>query len=137
MLLATSCRDWDPNGWAVWASSVCGLMGVAFTWRRTGMSEAVRARWVVVATLAMAALWVLWSTRTSARELLGFFYKCYYAELDLGAMVCVAFGLGFSLSALRTRDRFVRIFGGVSLVAFGCLLLLVLGRIRMIADEMW
>jgi hypothetical protein len=121
MLIATTCLYWSPTGRTVWLSLLCGIAGIALTWKRKGQNQAMMTRWTVAFALSFLTLSVMWNLKgpSSFRELLGFAYKCYYAELHMATVVCVAFGIGFALAALRTNDWFLRIFGGFLLLPLG------------------
>lgn len=51
-----------------------------------------------------------------------YFYKFYYAELDVAVVVCLAFGVAFTVNLLRKLERYLRVTGWCLAIAYVCLL---------------
>ena len=116
-LLATFCQDWSIIGWPVWLSLAIGTTGALATAGRRFPSQAVQLRIGVLLPLIAFSCCML----TRYRSLPGFFYKCYYAQLDVAFIISFAFCVGFTLGALRARNGFSRVCGRCFVPAYGWL----------------
>lgn len=107
MLLATFCQDWSVFGWPVGTALAIGVAGALTT---SGLRiPSPRLQLHLRLWLPMVMLACCLATRLRDwNSWLGFFYKCYYTQLDVAFIVSFAFGSGFVVSALRDRHRFVR-----------------------------
>lgn len=63
-----------------------------------------------------------------------FFYKFYYAQLDIAFLVAYGFGCGFALDTLRSEDRFLRICGFAYSIAFLSILPFIVAYIHSMRD---
>lgn len=112
MLLATFCQDWSAFGWPAGAALAIGVVGALSTGGFRVPAPMVQAR--LRAWLPMVMIACCLATRSWP----WFFWKCYYAQLDVAFIVSFAFGTGFVLGALRERHRFVRVIGCLCLPAY-------------------
>jgi hypothetical protein len=104
-------------GWPVWLSLAIGAAGALATAGRRFPTQAVQLRLGVLLPLITFSFCLL----TRSKSWLGFFYKCYYAQLDVAFIISFAFGVAFTLGALRARHWFSRVCGGCYVPAYAWL----------------
>jgi hypothetical protein len=113
-LFATFAADWNPFGLAFWVSvAICGSAALSIcTFSPLPVSTRNRVLLALPGAMALGCLLTRWVNSRSA-DLLGtwYFYKFYFAELDAAFVVFLAFGVGFTVAAARSRDRACRILG--------------------------
>lgn len=116
-MLATFCYDYDLTGWPVLVALIAGVAGALATASRRFPAEAVQLRLGVLLPVVMVSFCLL----TRAKSWLGFFYKCYYAQLDVAFIISFAFGVAFTLGTLRARHWFSRVCGGCYVAVYAWL----------------
>jgi len=112
-LFATWAANWDLFGAPVWFFLAAGFIGAFFASRLSPLAVTARQRllpWLPTFML-VGCLFTRWVRSRSAWFLDWYFYKFYYAHLDIAFIVCFAFGVAFTLDLLRTPDRGCRIVG--------------------------
>lgn len=117
VLLATSVQDWNLVGWPVWVSLVVGIIGVLMTTGGKFPPKAVQLRLHVLMPVMMLTFCLL----SRAKSWLGFFYKGYYAQLDVAFVISFAFGIAFTVDAIRTHHWFTRACGTCYVLAYAWL----------------
>src|SRR5581483_7788090 len=108
LVLADFGQDWNLVGWPVWLSLVTGIVGA---WATSGYKRPERSIQLRLKLLLPAITFGL-CLIISFKNWPVYYYKIHYAVLDVAFLINFAFGVGFTLDALRTRERFVRI-GGI------------------------
>ena len=112
-LLATYWANWNAFG-----SPLCFFVSLcvvaAFIVSPLSPLAGVPKRRVLLALpgfMFIGCLFTRWVNSRSATFLDWYFYKFYYAGLDTSFIVSLAFGVAFTLDALRAPDRLCRIVG--------------------------
>jgi hypothetical protein len=103
-------------------------LGLSLAWLSSGylpISARIRQRIHIASPLLMliGCLFTRW-IHNGSYSFLGreYFYKFYYAELDVAFIVCFAFGLVFTIHLLREPRRQLRVTGLCFAAAYACLL---------------
>ena len=117
--LATVILDWDLIGWPVWVALTIGALGALATAGNKYPPQPVRLRLRIYLPLIALSLCLL----TRAKSWLGFYYRGYYAELDVAFIISFAFGVAFTVDALRARHWFSQVCGSCYAAAYTWLFL--------------
>ena len=112
-LFATWAADWDLFGAPVWFFLASGIIASFFvSWLSPLVVTSQRRLLPWLPTfMLVGCLFTRWVRSRSAWFLDWYFYKYYYAHLDIAFIVCFAFGVAFTLDLLRTQDQGCRIVG--------------------------
>ena len=113
-LFATFAADWNPFGLAFWVSvALCGLAALSVSpFSPLPVSTRHRMLLALPGAMALGCFLTRW-VHSSSAHFLGtcYFYKFYFAELDAAFVVFLGFGAGFTVGALRSKERACRIAG--------------------------
>ena len=111
-MFASFGQNWDLLGWTVYVSSLFGIAGAMATAGFRLPSHRIQAQLRVLLPFIMLFLAYL----LRFQSLLGFSRKAYIVQLDSAWIVSCGFATAFSVAALRARDWFSRILGGIAFV---------------------
>ena len=113
-LFATFAANWDLLGPPVWVFLAVGCGASYLVSRRSPLPVAAQHRLLawLPATMLLGCLFTRWINSPSASLLSHwYFYKFYYAHLDTAFIVSFAFGVAFTIDALRAKDQRCRVVG--------------------------
>jgi hypothetical protein len=129
-LIASGGQSWNLVGPPVWFLLGLGLAGAFCVSRISPLRPRVRFGVLPYLPVVMliGCVFTRW-LRAGSHSFLGawYFYKSYYAELDIAFILSFAFGVAFTIGVLRCHERRTRIVGWVCFVpTYGLLLVAIL-----------
>jgi hypothetical protein len=105
--------DDRPFGRAVWIA-LANFVPLVFLVSAFSPLPSRSIIWLRRGAPILAPLWIVWINFTSLSKCFigeGYSHHRYYLQLVIALYLVLAFGVGFSLDAIRSGDRFSRIIG--------------------------
>jgi hypothetical protein len=132
-LFATWAAEWELLGAPVWFFLALCCISAFLVCRFSPLSVAVQHRLLpwLPGLMLLGCLFTRWINSRSA-SFLGhrYFYKFYFAHLDTAFILCFAFGVAFTLDALRAGERRSRVVGWSFVPVYLALLAVAIWYIR-------
>lgn len=117
-MLASWAADWRLLGAPVWFFLCLGIITALLASSLSPLSVSAKHRLMpwLPALMLLGCLFTRWINSRYASFLsydYRYFYKFYFAYLDTSFVICIAFGVAFTIDSLRTKDRLCRIAGWI------------------------